>query len=217
MAAASAVYLLVLAAPLLGLDQIGTIDRHVHWDPLLAYEHVTDEPEGAYVGQEPDERIYYGAQELSAAEVAQARREAHPGDAAFYRYPTVDGGAVWFDAHGDDLAPSQRAELEALRAPPLEESSDSAALIVEEKVVNALLFVPIGIVAFAAFSPWWARLLAGPALSLTIEFAQWVLAAGRSAEIGDLIVNSAGAWLGVAMAATAAMGVEHSRFRGSEQ
>ncbi|UOE21027.1 VanZ family protein [Thermobifida halotolerans] len=207
--AAAAVYLLVLAGPMLGWDKVGTTGWDVTWNPLSAYEELRQaavEPEGAYLvlGPGPEETLYYGARELSPEEVEQARREADPADAAFYRYPTTDSGVVWFDAHGHDVDLDTRAELEAL-PPPLLQAEESAALIVEEKTVNALLFVPIGILAFAAFPAWWARLAAGPALSLAIETVQWALAAGRSADVGDLLVNTAGSATGVGMVAVAAL------------
>ncbi|GAA1456178.1 VanZ family protein [Nocardiopsis exhalans] len=77
----------------------------------------------------------------------------------------------------------------------------TGGLALQERVLNTLLFVPIGVVAYFAFSSWTARLLFGPALSLTVEASQWALPWGRMADIGDLMVNSAGSVIGTLIAA----------------
>jgi hypothetical protein len=70
-------------------------------------------------------------------------------------------------------------------------------------VLNVLLFVPLG--AAAALRWRGARaLLAGPALSLLVELAQTVIP-GRQAALVDLLANSAGAALGVAIVHSAAL------------
>lgn len=206
---AAAMYLLILGGPLLGWDKVGTTGWGITWNPLSAYEELrqrTLASEGAYLalGPSAEETVYYGARELSPEELEQARREVDPGDAAYYRYPTTDGRIVWIDAYGHDVDLDKRAELEAVPPPPVR-TEPPAGLIVEEKIVNALLFVPIGILAFAAFSSWWARLTTGPGLSLAIETVQWAMAAGRTADTGDLLVNTVGSAIGVAMTAFASL------------
>lgn len=73
---------------------------------------------------------------------------------------------------------------------------------------NLVVFVPVGLlVAWLATGPWWARVALaaaiGAAFSATIELAQ--LTANRIADIDDVILNAAGAfvggWLGVALRA----------------
>ena len=78
-----------------------------------------------------------------------------------------------------------------------------------------MLFVPVGIVAFFAFGSWAARLFFGPMLSLTIEASQWALAAGRTADTGDLLVNGTGSLVGTLMALGALVLVGAVRSRGS--
>ncbi|CAM4237510.1 VanZ family protein [Nocardiopsis rhodophaea] len=78
-------------------------------------------------------------------------------------------------------------------------------LVAAEKILNALIFIPVGIVAFASFFSWWARLCIGPALSVLIEFGQWCMGAGRVSETADVIVNTAGHVLGVGIAAAATL------------
>lgn len=78
----------------------------------------------------------------------------------------------------------------------------SAALIVEEKVVNALLFVPIGIVAFYGVRNVVGKVAFGPALSLTLETVQWAMASGRAADMADLLVDTVGSLTGTAVAGT---------------
>ncbi|WP_460776651.1 VanZ family protein [Nocardiopsis nanhaiensis] len=79
----------------------------------------------------------------------------------------------------------------------------SYGLALQERALNALLFVPVGIAAFFAFSSWSARIFFGPVLSLTVETTQWALAADRMADTGDLLVNSAGSWVGTLLALVA--------------
>jgi VanZ like family len=69
---------------------------------------------------------------------------------------------------------------------------------------NAFMFVPAGLLAAFALG-WGVRrtTLAGLALSVAIEVTQ--LALGRSADIDDVILNSAGAAAGAAVAVAAAV------------
>lgn len=69
---------------------------------------------------------------------------------------------------------------------------------------NAFMFVPAGLLAPLALG-WGVRrtTLAGLALSVAIEVTQ--LALGRSADIDDVILNSAGAAAGAAVAVAAAV------------
>ena len=69
---------------------------------------------------------------------------------------------------------------------------------------NAFMFVPAGLLAPLALG-WGVRrtTLAGLALSVAIEITQLML--GRSADIDDVILNSAGAAAGAAVAVAAAV------------
>jgi len=73
-------------------------------------------------------------------------------------------------------------------------------------VGNAFMFVPAGFLAALALG-WWVRrtTLAGLALSVAIEVTQ--LTVGRSADIDDVILNSAGAALAVVALAVVALAV----------
>ncbi len=64
-------------------------------------------------------------------------------------------------------------------------------------VGNVLMFVPVPVLARATWVPSWPlAFAAGAGLSLAIEATQ--LFAGRSADIDDVLLNSAGALLGAA-------------------
>ncbi|GAA1981737.1 hypothetical protein GCM10009799_03520 [Nocardiopsis rhodophaea] len=202
-------YLIILVPPIFGATGIGATEREVIWNPLNSFKEEDNTLEGSYIGQPGDESyIYYEAQELSEEEVEHAREEASPDDAAYYRYPVIGGGAVWFDSEGHDLDAEMRANLET-SYPPEEYlmAGDDATegLVAAEKILNALIFIPVGIVAFASFFSWWARLCIGPALSVLIEFGQWCMGAGRVSETADVIVNTAGHVLGVGIAAAATL------------
>lgn len=63
---------------------------------------------------------------------------------------------------------------------------------------NILFFMPIGalIAAAAPRTYWWTGALFGLALSLMVEFGQYVLLPHRFASAGDLLSNTIGALLG---------------------
>ncbi|MBB6174449.1 hypothetical protein HNR23_004509 [Nocardiopsis mwathae] len=204
--------MLILIPPLSDISEIGQTDREVIWDPLVSFKEDDEIVEGSYiplVGSD-DTYIYYGEQELSEEEVERAREQASSDDAAYYRYPLTNGTSVWFDSEGHDLDPQMRAELESSYPPEeyLGGNDATEGLVVAEKVLNALIFIPIGIIAFASFFSWWARVCVGPALSVIIEFGQWYMAAGRVSETADVIMNSAGHVIGVGMLAAAALLVD---------
>ncbi|CAM3599984.1 VanZ family protein [Nocardiopsis gilva] len=205
-----AVYIVILVPPISDISKIGEGDRAVNWNPFVSYEEEqSDELEGSYVPLPDidDTYVYYGAQELSREQAEEARHQADPSDAAYYRYPLAGGGAVWFDSHGRDLDTETRAELSEQNPPKEYVSVHDATegLVAAEKILNLLIFIPIGIVAFASFSSWWARLCVGPVLSVAVETGQWLMSAGRVSETADVIVNSAGHIVGVLMAAVSAM------------
>jgi VanZ family protein len=71
-----------------------------------------------------------------------------------------------------------------------------------EIIANVLVFVPVGIFAFVLLPRriWVLSLLVGPLLSIAIETAQRVALPHRAATVTDVLANSAGSLLGVALA-----------------
>lgn len=71
-----------------------------------------------------------------------------------------------------------------------------------EIIANVLVFVPVGILAFLLLPRrvWFLALLIGPLLSALIETAQRVALPHRAATLNDVVANSTGAILGVALA-----------------
>jgi glycopeptide antibiotics resistance protein len=70
-----------------------------------------------------------------------------------------------------------------------------------EVAANVLVFVPVGIVAYV-FLPRrarWLALAAGPAASVAIELTQLLALPNRDPSINDVIANSIGATIGVAL------------------
>ncbi|KNY06177.1 VanZ family protein [Microbacterium sp. GCS4] len=71
-----------------------------------------------------------------------------------------------------------------------------------EILANVLVFVPVGIFAFVLMPRrlWLLAVLLGPAISLGIELAQRLALPHRAATVSDVIANSSGALIGVALA-----------------
>lgn len=72
-----------------------------------------------------------------------------------------------------------------------------------EVTANVVLFVPLGALIAAVMWPslWWTSGVLGLALSLVIEFGQYVLLPHRFASAGDLAANTLGALCGGAITA----------------
>ncbi len=70
---------------------------------------------------------------------------------------------------------------------------------------NVVMFIPLGalIASLVWRSFWWVSGVIGLMLSLTIELTQYVLLPHRFATAGDVIANTAGAFLGGAIVAVA--------------
>jgi hypothetical protein len=66
-------------------------------------------------------------------------------------------------------------------------------------LLNAILFVPLGIVLHRAGARWWVALASGLGISLAIETAQAVVLVGRDATLGDLAANTLGTAMGMAL------------------
>ncbi|MEU5854596.1 VanZ family protein [Nocardiopsis dassonvillei] len=202
-AVATCLYLFVLAAPLLHWTQINTADRNVEWDPLSSFHELQQQsiPEETYASiLSNGQSAFYSPHELTEEE-RQAELRFQPHD--FFLHEENDGTITVTDQAGGEVSGAdetlvlrEMADGIATTGQPLE----YAGLIVEEKVMNLLLFIPIGVLAFHAFTSWAARAFFGPGLSVTIECVQWALAAGRSADVADVLVNTTGAFVGVLLA-----------------
>jgi hypothetical protein len=72
-----------------------------------------------------------------------------------------------------------------------------------DAVLNVFVFVPLGLLAAAAGIRFRALLPGALVITLSIEVAQFVMDAGRTADVNDLITNAAGACLGWALGALA--------------
>jgi VanZ family protein len=72
-----------------------------------------------------------------------------------------------------------------------------------ETSANVLMFVPLGALIALYFpqSLWWFSGVLGLALSLCVELGQYVLLPARFASAGDLVANTAGAFIGGAIVA----------------
>ena len=228
----AALYVLILAAPLSGLGSIGESDRYVVWNPLLSFQDIgaPEQPENFGIHLDEYRVARYSSTEPTAAERAETTRAEDPKSEVLHVHEGPDGALVVTDAEGAPVEPGSEPERAAVETIALElEWRDTQAalreaegpwsvtggLVLQERVMNTLLFVPIGVAAFFAFSSWPARLLFGPALSLTIESTQWALASGRSVDTGDLLVNGVGALIGTltALMAVAIVGLFDRRSR----
>lgn len=71
-----------------------------------------------------------------------------------------------------------------------------------EIIANVLVFVPIGVLAFLLVPRrfWPLAIMLGPALSLSIEVFQRLALPNRAATLTDVVANSGGALIGVALA-----------------
>lgn len=71
-----------------------------------------------------------------------------------------------------------------------------------EVLANVAVFVPVGVLAFLLLPRrlWPLALLVGPALSLSIETVQGMALPHRAATVSDVLANSTGATIGVALA-----------------
>ncbi|MFE1101203.1 VanZ family protein [Nocardiopsis alba] len=207
-----ALYIVVLIAPLSAHLPPGEGGRSVIWDPTLSFQDIGDAPDPLAsfgVTLEDGSTVHYSHEELTPRE---RDTWGTPGTEALFVHGEP-GELTVTDVNGDRMESpptvalvEEELEQQADHAERLEQEGlwgHSGGLALQERVLNTLLFVPIGIAAFFAFDSWAARLLFGPALSLLIETGQWALATGRLADTGDLLVNGAGSLLGTLFALVA--------------
>lgn len=62
--------------------------------------------------------------------------------------------------------------------------------------LNMVMFLPAGTLLAARRTTFWAAAVVGASGSLCIEVAQYALATGRTADINDLVANTAGCVIG---------------------
>jgi glycopeptide antibiotics resistance protein len=69
---------------------------------------------------------------------------------------------------------------------------------VVESISNVVMFVPFGALVALYFAQrlWWTSVALGFALSLCIEFGQYLLLPARFASVGDVVANTLGAFIG---------------------
>jgi hypothetical protein len=84
-----------------------------------------------------------------------------------------------------------------------------------DAIVNVILFVPLGAAAALIGRSTLGALALGAALSGSVEFAQISLIPGRDASIGDLVFNTLGAAVGVAILKTSWWWLGYDRVRAS--
>lgn len=206
LAVASGVYLLVLASPVLSWGQVGEGSRDIRWNPVAWGEEWRDaaRPDQGF-GQRLSDgtSAHYSVEPLTGAEREEILLYGGPHD--YFLHEDQQGDLVVLDAEGEPVGDAEARAIHGEMGPAVadfmeQRGGTSAALIVEEKVVNVLLFVPIGIVAFFAIAHPAGKLAAGPLLSLTVETTQWALAAGGSADASDFAANTIGSLAGAALA-----------------
>ncbi|WP_017608676.1 VanZ family protein [Nocardiopsis xinjiangensis] len=216
LAVASGVYLLVLSSPVLSWGQVGEGSRDITWNPVAWVEEwrEANEPDSGFAQALSNETsAHFSVEPLTGAEREEILSY---GSFDYFLHEDERGDLVVLDAGGDPASEAEsrvvHREMGSAVAGFMEHrGGTSAALIVEEKVVNVLLFVPIGVVAFFVFAHPAGKLAAGPLLSLTVETTQWALAAGGSADASDFAANSIGSVTGTALAGAAVLVV--ARFR----
>ncbi|MFB9803138.1 VanZ family protein [Streptomonospora salina] len=200
---AAAVYFAVLVQPADGgWAAAGERTTRVEWNPLAGYLQEFAPPDDSVVQTARDRSFYVGLREdLTREQAREVVAEEEEADRNVYAYRFEIGGqAVWLGGDGEPIGEQKREFLVQTGSygvdPDDYAPAESASLVYEELVVNLLLFVPVGIVAAAAFTPAAARLGTGALLSAGVETSQLILGTGGVAGTGDLIVNGTGGVLG---------------------
>ena len=100
--------------------------------------------------------------------------------------------------------PTLHGGTRAVKLVPFVADDGYGVSTVPEMLANVALFVPFGVYVglLAPRSRWWRAGVAAAALSVVFETLQFVLAVGSS-DVTDVILNTAGAVLGIAVLAVA--------------
>lgn len=175
LAACTLLFLLVIAAPLGHWDQVGTHTRDVEWDPVAGISEAFADPgpQGHFSTETTDENLLQHFPE----KLPKGERTEFHGihGTAFFQYG--EPGQVELVGSGRNQVPDHLLKL--------------------------LLFVPVGVLAFYAFTQWWARLFFGPVLTVSVESVQWAMAAGSIADTADVVFNTMGSLVGTVIAVVA--------------
>ncbi|GAA5204812.1 hypothetical protein GCM10025773_40360 [Microbacterium jejuense] len=70
-------------------------------------------------------------------------------------------------------------------------------------IMNVLMFIPLGVLTGIVLERprrMWIGVVAFPVFSALIEWTQGTFLPGRMADIGDIVANSVGGWIGLAIA-----------------
>jgi glycopeptide antibiotics resistance protein len=86
--------------------------------------------------------------------------------------------------------------VSAVRSVPGLEWFDFGAL---ERLANALMFVPLGVLLELQFRRGWLAFATCVAISLAVEFVQAVALPARTASASDVVANAIGATVGIAV------------------
>jgi glycopeptide antibiotics resistance protein len=89
----------------------------------------------------------------------------------------------------EDLELAPLGEIVDALTPPFE-------VLLAVTVLNVLLFVPLGAALALRGVSVGRTVLAAIALSATVELAQLLVVSGRTTSVDDVLLNTAGAWLG---------------------
>lgn len=188
LAACTLLFLLVIAAPLGQWDRVGTHTRDLDWDPVADISE-------AFAG--PGSHGHVSTEPIDGHLAHHAREKRPEGERA--EFHGLHGTAFFLQG--------EPGQVEVL-APERNE--------VSRHLLNLLLFVPVGILAFYAFTQWWARLFFGPALSVSVESIQWAMAAGSIADPADVVFNTVGFLVGTVIAVVSLCAARWAHTGGTE-
>lgn len=189
LAGCTLLFLLFIAAPIGQWDRVGTHTRDLDRGPVadISAAFADPGPHRPFPTESTEDRL---DQSTSQKLSAGERAEFHgPHGTAFFLHSDT-GKIEVFDPERNEVS---------------------------ENLLRLLLFVPVGILAFYAFTQCWARLSFGPALSVSIESVQWAMAAGNIADIADVILNTMGSLVGTVIAAICLRAAHRSHTGGPDR
>ncbi|MFD0775834.1 VanZ family protein [Streptomonospora algeriensis] len=205
LACAVVLYFAVLVQPVhVGSAAEAGRTTQLQLNPLAGYMQEFAPSESFAVRAGKGRYVHFNAQEDLTVEAARDMVVADESADEYYAYRfEVRGEPLWLDSEGDPIGEDAVRFLKKdgvyYTDPDEILNAESATLVAEELLVNFLLFVPIGIVAAAAFTSAVLRLFAGAILSLGVETSQLLMQTGGVAGTGDLIVNGTGGVIGAAL------------------